>query len=89
MTLNEAIVEEAALDWFHELGCAVLPGTQMAPCEPASARDSFSNVVLVEMLRDVIRQVQPITLRRAPPTLHTTVLPKLLSGGRSCMAHGS
>jgi hypothetical protein len=26
MTLNEAIVEEAALGWFQELGYAALPG---------------------------------------------------------------
>jgi type I restriction enzyme R subunit len=41
MTLTEAIVEEAALGWFQELGYAVLPGPQLAPGEPAAERDSF------------------------------------------------
>ena len=43
MTLNEAIVEEAALGWFQELGYAVLPGSQLAPGEPAAERESFSD----------------------------------------------
>ncbi len=43
MTLNEAIVEEAALGWFQELGYAALPGPQLAPGEPAAERDSFAS----------------------------------------------
>ena len=43
MTLNKAIVEEAALDWFQELGYAALPGPQLAPGEPAAERDSFAS----------------------------------------------
>ena len=30
MTLNEAMVEEAALGWFQELGYTVLPGPMAA-----------------------------------------------------------
>ena len=59
MTLSEAIVEEAALGWFQELGYAVLPGPQLAPGEPAAERDSFSDVVLVCRLREAIRQLNP------------------------------
>jgi len=36
MTLNKAMVEEAALGWFEELGYAVLPGPPQAPGEPAA-----------------------------------------------------
>ena len=43
MTLTEAMVEEAALDWFQALGYAVLPGLQLAPGEPAAERDSFAS----------------------------------------------
>ena len=47
MSLNESIVEDAALAWFGELGYAVGHGPQLAPGEPAAERDSFGEVVLV------------------------------------------
>ncbi len=47
MSLNESIVEEAALEWFGELGYAVGHGPHLAPGEPAAERDSFGDVVLV------------------------------------------
>jgi type I restriction enzyme, R subunit len=59
MTLTEAIVEEAALGWFQELGYAVLPGPQLAPGESAAERESFSTVLLVGRLREAIRQLNP------------------------------
>ncbi|MFZ4803857.1 MAG: type I restriction endonuclease, partial [Synechococcus lacustris] len=59
MTLNESIVEEAALGWFQELGYTVLPGPQLAPGEPAAERESFSEVLLVGRLREAIRQLNP------------------------------
>ena len=40
MSLNESIVEEAALEWFGELGYAVGHGPQLAPGEPAAERGS-------------------------------------------------
>jgi hypothetical protein len=36
MTLNASIVENATLCWFKELGYAVLPGTPIAPGDPAA-----------------------------------------------------
>ena len=36
MTLNEVIVEDAALEWFGELGYAIGRGLQFAPGEPAA-----------------------------------------------------
>ena len=47
MSLNESIVENAALEWFGELGYAALQGPHLAPGEPAAERDSFGEVVLV------------------------------------------
>ena len=44
MTLNESIVEAAALGWFQVLGYAVLPGPQLAPGEPIAERESFSTL---------------------------------------------
>ena len=57
MSLNESHVEEAALDWFGELGYAVGHGPHLAPGEPAAERDSFSEVVLVGRLREAIRRL--------------------------------
>jgi len=57
MSLTESIVEDAALEWFGELGYAVGHGLQMAPGEPAAERDSFGEVVLVDRLRQGLRRV--------------------------------
>ena len=59
MTINEAIVEEAALGWFQELGYAALPGPQLAPGEPTAERQSFSDVLLVGRLRQAIGRLNP------------------------------
>lgn len=59
MSLNESIVEHAALEWFGELGYAVGHGPHLAPGEPAAERDSFGEVVLVGRLRAAIRRLNP------------------------------
>ena len=59
MSLNESIVEDAALEWFGELGYAVGHGPQLAPGEPAAERDSFGEVLLVGRLREAIRRLNP------------------------------
>ena len=53
MSLNESIVEDAALTWFGELGYAAGHGPQFAPGEPAAERDSFGEVVPVGCWRVV------------------------------------
>ena len=91
MTLNESIVEDAALEWFGELGYAVGHGPLLAPGEPAaerepersgdSRRQSFGELVLVGRLREAIRRLNPaIPQSRTLATLRDTLLPKLLSG---------
>ena len=57
MSLNESIVEDAALEWFGELGYAVGHGPQLAPGEAAAERDSFGEVVLAGRLREAIRRL--------------------------------
>lgn len=47
MSLPEPIIEEAALEWFEELGYAVGHGPLMVPGEVAAERDTFGVVVLV------------------------------------------
>jgi len=59
MSLNESIVEDAALEWFGELGYAIGHGPQIAPGEPAAERDSFGDVVLVGRLRAALRRLNP------------------------------
>ncbi len=59
MSLNESIVEDAALTWFGELvpqAREVGHGLHLAPGEPAAERDGFGEVVLVECLREAIRR---------------------------------
>jgi type I restriction enzyme R subunit len=67
MSLNESIVEDAALEWFGELGYAVGHGPQLAPGEYAGGtltpalshgeRESYGEVVLVGRLREAIRRL--------------------------------
>jgi len=59
MSLNESIVDAAALEWFGEQGYAVGHGPQMAPGEPAAERDGFGEIVLVGRLREAIRRLNP------------------------------
>jgi hypothetical protein len=67
MSLNESIVEDAALEWFGELGYAVGHGPQLALGESAAARHSFDEVVLVGRLREAIRRLEPtVSLTRIP-----------------------
>ena len=77
MSLNESIVEDAALEWFGELGYAVGHGPQLAPGEPAAERDSFGEVVLVGRLRDAIRRLNPAIHEEA----HEEALRKVLRVG--------
>lgn len=51
MTVNESIIEDAAFDWFRELGFAVGHRPHLATGEAASERGSFVKLVLVGRLR--------------------------------------
>jgi type I restriction enzyme, R subunit len=59
MSLNEAVVEAAALGWLSELGYGVAQGPHLAPGEPAAERYSFGDVVLVGRLRAAIQRLNP------------------------------
>ena len=63
MSLNDAIVEDAALTWFGVLGYAVGHGPQLAPGEPAAERDGFGEV---GRLREAIRRLNPAIPEEAP-----------------------
>ena len=89
MSLNESIVEDAALEWFGELGYAVGHGPHLAPGEPAAERDSFGEVVLVGHLRGAIRRLNPAISSIARATELAPLLPKLLNGELSVKAVAS
>jgi type I restriction enzyme R subunit len=74
MSLNESIVEAAALEWFDQLGYAVGHGPHLAPGEPAAERDSFGDVVLVGRLRAAIARLNPTI----PPEAREEALRKVL-----------
>jgi len=59
MTLNESTVEYAALEWFEQLDYAIGHGTDFAPGEPDSERNSFAEVVLPGRLRVAIARLNP------------------------------
>jgi type I restriction enzyme R subunit len=69
MSLNEAIVEEAALQWFGELGYAIGHGPPLAPGEPAGERESFGEVVRVGRLRAAIWRLNPAIPEEARATI--------------------
>jgi type I restriction enzyme R subunit len=62
---NENIVEQAALEFFAELGYRRLYGPTIAPGEPMSERGSYEDVLLTERLRQGLHRVN----RGVPPAL--------------------
>ena len=72
MSLNESIVEDAALTWFGELAYAVGHGPQLAPGEPTAERNSFGEVVLVGRLREAIRWLNPAATVKESLSVRTT-----------------
>ena len=59
MSLNESIVEDAALTWFGELGYAFGHGPQPASGELAAEQNWLGEVVLMGRLREAIRRLNP------------------------------
>jgi len=45
VTLNESLIENAALTWFGELGYAIGHGPNIAPGEPAAAEPQVKAAV--------------------------------------------
>ena len=58
-TINESIVEEAALEWLAGLGWQVAHGPDIAPDTPNAERDSYDEVVLERRLRDALAELNP------------------------------
>ncbi len=58
-SLNESVVEEAALDWLVELGYTRVHGPEIGPGEPASERADYGAAVLEGRLRDALARLNP------------------------------
>ena len=56
--LTESVVEDAALDWFRELGYHVAGGPEMAP-GPHGMRASHAEVVFESAVRGALRRLNP------------------------------
>lgn len=56
---TESTVEEAALEWFEELGYAVLYGPEIAPEEPAAERQDYGEVILPGRLEQALAKLNP------------------------------
>jgi len=57
MSFNESAVEEAALEYFAELGYETAWGPHLAPGEPGEERTSFEQVYLWDRLRRAVVRV--------------------------------
>ena len=56
--LSESVLEQAALDWFRELGYNVIGGGDMAP-GPNSLRESYADVVLPSVAYGALERLNP------------------------------
>lgn len=56
---TESVVEDAALEWFGNLGYRVVHGPEIAPGEPAAERASYEQVVLEGRLREALSRLNP------------------------------
>lgn len=90
-SLNESTVEDATLTWFGELGYATAYGPDIAPGEPASERNVFSDVVLAGRLREAIGRLNPAIPEEAREDAYRKVLrlitPSLIQTNRAFHAY--
>ncbi|MCE1246231.1 MAG: type I restriction endonuclease subunit R [Firmicutes bacterium] len=54
MTINETVLEEAAIEWFKALGYEYFNGGEIAPETPGAERDGYPDVILRGRLTDAI-----------------------------------
>ena len=85
--LRESAIEQAALDWFADLGYQVVHGPAIEPDQPAAERDDFHEVILAGRLRDALARLNPHlpldTLDDACRKLTTTQAPSLVASNHA------
>ena len=57
--LGESLLERAALEWFKELGYEVAYGPDISPGGSNPERDSYSQVLLLNRLRQALLRINP------------------------------
>jgi type I restriction enzyme R subunit len=63
-TFTESVVEKAALTWLEGAGWSVRHGAEIAPGQPAAARDDYGEAVLAPRLHDaLVTKLNPGDLR--------------------------
>jgi len=67
----ESHIEEAALNWFEELAWTALHGPDIASDEPASERESYTDVILRGRLEASIGSLSPQSFREIPSFIVT------------------
>ena len=86
-TLNESVVEEAALGWLGSLGFAVLHGSRIAPGGEQAEREDYRQVLLLGRLRrklaDVNPSLPPAALDEAVRKLRLVGSPSLIENNRA------
>ncbi len=58
-TFYESQLEEAALEWFEELGYELVFGPDIAPEGEYPEREDYSDVILAERLKDALTRINP------------------------------
>jgi type I restriction enzyme, R subunit len=58
-SFTESIVEEAAICYFQALGYTHLHSSDIAPGEPNAERNSYSEVILENRLREALTRINP------------------------------
>ena len=80
-TLNEADVEQIALDWLNQIGWTVTYGPDIAPDTPGGERSDYGQVVLDGRLRDALAERNPyLSAPALDDALREILLPKIMSG---------
>ncbi len=79
MSLTESPIEQAAIEWFWDLGCAIIRGPHLALGGQASARDPLGQVVLVGCLREPIRRLNLAIRSYTPAILSGMRMPNVRS----------
>ena len=74
---NEDVVEQAALDWLHNLGYTIRHGETIAPGEPAAERTDYGEVLLIGRLRAALARINVHIPRSARPEVIDEVIRKI------------
>ena len=79
MPLNESIVEDAALEWFGDLGYAVGSGLHLAPGKAVAVAESYSvsDVGLAGRLREAIQWLNPAISQEEPAIVAESAIARI------------